>query len=114
MRPGLMYWVISFYLSIFTVERFMTGNAALKNVVATAQTLLSIPNFTDLSSFFTSSITMIGKTKSIFETLGQVFLLYEPTLFGGNLREVWWFFIFPLDVAMVIALIFALKGNKSY
>lgn len=121
MKTSWIIGVMMAYLVIFAVEMFLTGgtsfgattSSGIVNTATANQSTLMFPELQESTNIFTAAWATLTGLGVYLKLVLQMLVLWSPTLFTGNLLWFWWFVCFPVDVGMVIGLIFVVRGVHS-
>ncbi len=113
MKTSWIIGALMFYLGILFVEMVMTGSAIFAAGVTANQGILTSPTITGTTGVIAQAFTFVSNVKAYLEVLVPMLLLWSPTVFSGVMGWFWWFICFPLDVGLVVSIIWIARGVGS-
>jgi hypothetical protein len=109
-----------FYLIIFSLEVIVTGGinfsqtpSGIDNVVAQNTSSLAFPQLAESTNVFTAAWAVIVGVASYIALFFQIIFLWCPTVFSSYGMWFWWYICLPVDIGMVLSIIFIVRGVHS-
>ncbi len=110
------------YLVLFGLELFATGghlfsamtSSGVANVVATYHEILMSPAFAGSANLFTAAWAVVVDVALYLTIFVQILFLWMPTVFSDpNMLWLWWYVCLPVDLGMVLSIVFIVRGVHS-
>ena len=110
MRTTLILMAIGVQFAITFLEALLTNTLSFSNPVTTAMSLLFNPNIVSSNNWLAQIMTWVTNINPIINALLKIFLMYSPTVFGGD--RIWlWLPFAGLGLVTTLSIILGIFGK---
>jgi hypothetical protein len=110
MKTSWVIGLVMFYLLILGLEMVMTGSTTFAPSVTSQQSVLTSPTIVTETNVVTQAVAFFSNLGDYISVLIPMLGLWSPTVFSGIMLWVWWFVCFPIDVGIVVTILWILRG----
>lgn len=117
MKISWIMAVVTLYLLILGCELMViggTGGSSFDNIVTTNQSVMIQPSVASSGSVSSGDYSLFQNVGNFLKVWIPIFTLTSPAVFSGHLIWFWWFVCFPIDCAMVFAVMTVIRGVGSH
>lgn len=113
MKTSWIIGIVMLYLGILFLEMVTTGSSTFASSVTSQQGVLTSPTVAGTTGVIAQAFTFVSNVKAYLDVLIPMLGLWSPTVFSGIMSWVWWFTCFPIDVGIVVSIIWIARGVGS-